>query len=444
MTSDDPNRRSPPGAALDPAPPASPSRRAWVVALAGMVSLAVAMGIGRFAFTPLLPMMLGDQVIDLQGASWLASANYLAYVLGALLCTLQPWLWSRIGELPSLRYSTLVRAGLVATALVTAGMAIPLPATWPSLRAAAGVASAVMIVFTSSWCLARLAKLGAPSLGGVIFAGPGVGIVLSGLLGMAMVARGWPSGSAWLVFGVLAAVLGASVWGVFRGGEERLSGWRAESPDHGHGRPGGAPDDGRAERCLLALAYGLAGFGCIVTATFLPVIAREALPGAAVVDLFWPIFGVGVVIGALLSMRIPVGIDRRHVLGAAYGIQALGIVASLLRPTVAGFAIGSLLVGTPFTVITLFALQEARRLRPSAVASYMGLLTTVYGIGQVIGPPMVAFVIARSGSPGEGFTHSLAIAAAALAGGAAMHLWMIRRYPVARMRTVEGGTGRAA
>ena len=66
----------------------------WSVALAGAVALAVAMGIGRFAFTPLLPMMLDDGVVDLQGASWLASANYLGYLAGALMCTFQPWLAS--------------------------------------------------------------------------------------------------------------------------------------------------------------------------------------------------------------------------------------------------------------------------------------------------------------------------------------------------------------
>jgi MFS family permease len=423
---------APPPAAATAAEGKSPAerrRQAWVIALAGMVSLAVAMGIGRFAFTPLLPMMLGDGVVDLQRASWLASANYLAYVLGALLCTLQPWIWARFDALPALRYSTLVRAGLAATAVVTAGMALPLPEAWPSLRAAAGVASAVMIVFTSSWCLARLARLGAPALGGIIFAGPGAGIVVSGLLGMAMVAGGWRSASAWVVFGVLAALLGASVWRVFRGGEERLAGWRSGP---GEGAVAARPGNGRLERALFAFAYGLAGFGYIVTATFLPVIAREALPGSAVVDLFWPIFGGGVVVGALLSIRLPSRLDRRHVLAAAYGIQSAGIAASLWRPDLLGFAIGSLLAGAPFTVITLFAMQEARRLSPAAVASYMGLLTTIYGIGQVVGPPMVAFLLARSPSPGAGFTLSLGIAASALAGGALMHLWMIRRYPLAR------------
>jgi hypothetical protein len=92
------------------------SHGAWPIALAGLVALAVAMGIGRFAFTPLLPMMLSDGVVDLPTASWLASANYFGYMLGAILCTLQPWLWARFKGLPSLAYSSLVRAGLIATA----------------------------------------------------------------------------------------------------------------------------------------------------------------------------------------------------------------------------------------------------------------------------------------------------------------------------------------
>ena len=125
------------------------------IALAGLVSLAVAMGIGRFAFTPLLPMMLNDGMLDLPTASWLASANYLGYMLGALLCTLQPWLWARFRWLPPLAYSSLVRTGLVATGVLTLVMAWQFPAAWALLRFAAGVTSAVVFVFTSGWCLSR-------------------------------------------------------------------------------------------------------------------------------------------------------------------------------------------------------------------------------------------------------------------------------------------------
>jgi membrane protein implicated in regulation of membrane protease activity len=78
----------------------------WRIAAAGLVSLAVAMGIGRFAFTPLLPMMLADGVLDLPTASWLASANYFGYLVGALLCTFQPWIWRRLGSPPPPRAPT--------------------------------------------------------------------------------------------------------------------------------------------------------------------------------------------------------------------------------------------------------------------------------------------------------------------------------------------------
>ena len=75
---------------------ASERPSAIAIAVAGGIALAVAMGIGRFAFTPILPMMLHDGVVDLHAASWLASANYLGYLSGALLCTFVPLLWSRM------------------------------------------------------------------------------------------------------------------------------------------------------------------------------------------------------------------------------------------------------------------------------------------------------------------------------------------------------------
>ncbi len=408
-----------------------------------MVSLAVAMGLGRFAFTPLLPMMLDEGSVDLAGASWLASANYLGYMIGALLCTLQPWIWSRIGGLPALSYAALVKAGLVATAVLTLAMAVPWPGTWPSLRFGAGIASAVVFVFTAGWCMARIARLGAPSVGGVIFAGPGLGIVISGLSAGGMAASNWTAAAGWLIFGLIAAALTATVWRTFRGGEERLAPLAKRQEDRKEDRKGDAAAQppasgsrqvgGAGEMALLALSYGLAGFGYIITATFLPVIAREAIPDFAWLDLFWPIFGIGVVAGALLATRIPPGGDKRYLLAGAYVFQALGIALSLWRPTPAGFAIGSLMLGLPFTAITFFAMQEVRRLRESAAASFMGLLTATYGVGQIVGPPLVAILIARSATTDAGFTLSLQMAAAALLTGAAFYLSMIRIWPLRRL-----------
>ncbi|WP_413891029.1 YbfB/YjiJ family MFS transporter [Candidatus Aalborgicola defluviihabitans] len=103
---------------------------------------------------------------------------------------------------------------------------------------------------------------------------------------------------------------------------------------------------------LFTFAYGLAGFGYIITATFLPVIARQAIPGSPWLDMFWPLFGLGVVVGALVASRIHGVRDLRLLLIACYLIQAVGIATSLISPTLGGFTLGSLLLGLPFTAIT--------------------------------------------------------------------------------------------
>ena len=398
----------------------------WRLAAAGLLSLAAAMGIGRFAFTPLLPMMLADGVLDLPAASWLASANYFGYLVGALLCTFQPWIWRRLGSPPPPRPTAMVRGGLATTALLTLGMALHLPAAWPVLRFAAGVASAFVFVYTSGWCLAQLALRGVPQMGALIYTGPGAGIILSGLAASGMVALNWTAASGWLIFGALATILAVTVWPAFHAGNEAAAP-SAAAPDSA---PATASPGGRAEMGLFTLGYGLAGFGYIITATFLPVIARQALPGSAWLDLFWPIFGLGVVLGAMTASRVPARWNRRWLLAACYLVQATGVAASLVSPTLAGFALGSLLLGLPFTAITFFAMQEVRRLRPQHAASSIGLLTAVYGVGQIVGPPLAAALLARSATPRLGFSRSLEIAAGSLLFGALLFLWMARRHGV--------------
>lgn len=405
------------------------SARPLAIALAGLVALAVAMGIGRFAFTPLLPLMLSERSLTLAGASVLASANYFGYLLGALACTFQPWLWRRFGWSPAVNGPRLVRIGLAVTALLTLAMAWDWTPAWTLLRFAAGVASAVVFLYTSGWCLEQLARRGVPAMGALIYVGPGAGIVASGLAATALVQWGAPAAAGWVTFGVLAVVLTALVWNVFH-------------VRHGIAAPaaGGsglaaapqAPQAGNLEMGLLAGAYGLAGIGYIITATFLPVIARQALPESHWLDLFWPLFGAGVMLGAIGASRLPAGGDLRVRLAICYGMQAAGVCASLVSPTLAGFAIGSLLLGLPFTAITFFGMQEVRRVRPQQAASFMGLLTAVYGSGQIAGPPLAAWLVARSATPAAGFALSLWIATGLLVFGALLYLALARRYPMQR------------
>lgn len=406
--------------------PAPETRGAWPIALAGLVSLAVAMGIGRFAFTPLLPMMLHDGLLSLAEASWLASANYLGYLVGALLCTFQPLIWRLLKLSSAPDGARMVRAGLVATTLLTLVMATPWAAGWAWWRFASGVASALVFIYTSGWCLSQLAARKAAAMGGVIYTGPGMGIVLSGLVATLLVAEQCPAWTGWAVFGGLAAVLTAIVWGRFvpEASAPSLSAQPAQATPLAATKPVST-----TELTLLAVAYGMAGLGYIITATFLPVIARTAMPLSHWLDLFWPLFGLGVIGGALFATRLSPQGDNRFRLSVCFVIQAAGVLLSLVSPTLFGFAMGSLLLGLPFTAITFFAMQEARRLRPHAAASYMGLLTALYGLGQIAGPPLTALLIARMGSAAAGFTLALELAAGTLLMGAAIFGAMVKAFP---------------
>src|SRR5438309_12014466 len=111
-------------------------RRATAVALAGLTALAVAMGIGRFAFTPILPMMQEDAGLSIAEGGWLASANYLGYLLGALSVVAV-----------RIRAARAIRGGLVTIGLATLGMGLQDSfAIWIALRALAGIASAWVLI----------------------------------------------------------------------------------------------------------------------------------------------------------------------------------------------------------------------------------------------------------------------------------------------------------
>ncbi|MFM6990763.1 MAG: YbfB/YjiJ family MFS transporter [Rhodoferax sp.] len=396
-----------------PAPQTIASHRRIIVA--GLLALATAMGIGRFAFTPLLPMMLHDGAISLGEASWLASANYIGYLVGALFCTFRPLS----------KPTVLIRVGLVSTIALTLGMAAPWGPLWPWLRFLAGIASALVFVHTSGWCLTQVALRGHASLGAMIYTGPGAGIVLTGLAASAMVATGWRAASGWLAFGALALGLTVLVWSV-------LTGRNTLAPRGGTHTTQVQTESAHstAEVALLALAYGVAGFGYIITATFLPVIARQVLVGSPWLDLFWPLLGCGVIAGALIASRMKQVRDLRWMLVFCYLMQAAGVAMGQFLPNLFGFALGSLLVGIPFTAITYFAMQEARRVRPQQVASTIGLLTALYGLGQILGPPLAAYLIAHAASASAGFAMALDMAAGSLLLGVVFFAILIRRYPV--------------
>jgi hypothetical protein len=151
-------------------------------------------------------------------------------------------------------------------------------------------------------------------------------------------------------------------------------------------------------------AYGLAGFGYIITATFLPVMAREVLPGSAWVDWFRPIYGICAALGCLVT----------RLLAVCCCTQSLGVVMGLWWPSVAGFVLSSVLAGTPFTPLTLFAFREVRLRWPHNSTSVVGLMTAVYAIGQISSPPLFSALLSSGISHGQVFAWSLHTASALL------------------------------
>ena len=227
----------------------------------------------------------------------------------------------------------------------------------------------------------------------MIYTGPGIGIAATGLLGGA-VGR-WGSEAGWVGFGLLSLVLIAVIWRIFGDGEPAHAGapaGRAAPPSAGRiGR--------RAQR--RALAGRPLRIGRLRLHHHRDLPAGDRPPGAAgfaMAGLLLAAVRAGHRAGCADRARAPIHWDNRLLLAAAYALQAVGVVLSVAWPTIWGFGLGSLLLGMPFTAITLFAMRDARRLRGNASAGLIGYATASYGVGQILGPLFAAPLAQRTGS----------------------------------------------
>jgi MFS family permease len=358
------------------------------VAVAGLIALAVAMGIGRFAFTPVLPMMRQDFGLSVTAGGWLASANYLGYLLGALSAT-------------ALRVSpaTAIRAGLVTIVLVTIGMAAAQTfVVWIVLRALAGIASAWVLVFTSSWSLQRLAVTGRPVLSGVVFAGVGTGIVVAGIVCLVLMHGSSSSVEAWAALGIVAFICTATIWRtVGAAGGERADD-RPATPIE--------PRRWNAAWLPLVVCYGVFGFGYIIPATFVPVMARQLVTDPLVFGWAWPLFGAAAALSPVGAAVWAQRIGSRSVWIVSQATLALGVIVPVIWPTIGGIMLAALLVGGTFVVITMSGLQEARAMAGPHATQLMAAMTSAFGAGQIAGPIVATSMLGGDAS----FSHALMLA----------------------------------
>ena len=357
-------------------------------ALAGLAALAVAMGIGRFAFTPLLPMMHADAGLSLAAGGWLASANYLGYLLGAL----SAGFFRRSGSV--------IRLGLLVIAGTTLAMGIThQPAAWAALRLAAGMASAWVLVHVSAWCLPRL--MGRRSLAGTVYAGVGVGIVVAGALCGTLMAWSAPSSQTWIVLGAMCLLPTVLLWPVF------VPGGSARSPAAGRWN---------AQWWPLVICYGAFGFGYIIPATFLPAMARGEIADPALFGWAWPAFGAAAAASTLAVALLSRHFTDRRLWAMSQLVMALGVGAPLAVHGLAGILIAALCVGGSFMVVTMTGMQEALQVAGAQAARLMAAMTAAFAIGQILGPVFASLLIeARGGLSGALLAGCLLLATSAFA-----------------------------
>lgn len=348
------------------------------------------MGIGRFAYTALLPstqhaLGMGDGV-----AGALASANLAGYLAGVLVARQLASRPARSGAL---------RLGLAATALATllGALTTALP-VWAVLRAAAGVASGLVFVLASAAAL----DVSAPA--GKLYGGVGFGIALSGAVAaLTPASTAWST--PWLVLGVAAAMLAGPAW-------RHLAAVPPSPPRSSRSLGDPASLDFGVGR--LATAYFLEGLGYIVSGTF-AVAAVRRTPGLEwLAPWTWVLTGLAAAPSALFWSAMGRRLGLRGALVAAHLTQAVGMALPSLSPSAAAALSGAALFGGTFIGITALAMSATLYLAPASPGRMVGTLTAIYGVGQILGPIAAGALSQRLGDARPGV---LAAAGAVALGG---------------------------
>ncbi|GMV03592.1 MAG: YbfB/YjiJ family MFS transporter [Burkholderiaceae bacterium] len=369
------------------------------VASAGACALAMAMGIGRFAYTPMLPPMLEESGIGLSAAGLIASANFLGYLVGALLATHAAFARRRVAWL---------RIGLAASAFTTAAMALDVGAGgWAAVRLASGIASAFVLVFTSAVVFEVIAREGRPMLGSLLYAGVGVGIAASALLVYVGLEAGASAALLWWLLAGLSVLLAIAPWRSL----DRPPG--VVTPPHAD--PGRSAAQRRA-LSRLVWSYGCLGFGYVITATFLVVMVRR-LPDARALEFWtWAVVGLAGAPSNWLWAKVAARTGSYAAIVAAFVLEAIGVALAAAGQGPAALLVGAALLGGTFMAITALGLATARELAPDRPDQTIARMTVAFSLGQIAGPAMGGWLAERSGS----FAAPSWLAAAVLLVGAAL------------------------
>ncbi len=361
------------------------------LAMGGFIAMAAAVGIGRFIYTPILPPMVEALGLSQGEAGIIASANFLGYLVGALAAT-SP----RLGGSPR---DWLIWS-LAASALTTGAMGLS-ENLWLflALRFLGGLASAFVLVLASALVLEGLAASRHSQLSAVHFAGVGGGIATSAIVTWAVAGQAGSWTAMWYGGGCLslAAVVALLLL-------------MPERPAERSHQTTNTDRDSGPSLWPLVLAYGLFGFGYVITATFIVAIVRASPDISRFEALVWLVVGLS----AIPSVAAWTWLARRSSVLSAFAIacivEALGVVASVLWISLPGLFVAAVFLGGTFMGITALGLMAARSLSPGEPRRMLAIMTAAFGLGQIIGPLVAGYSFDLTGS----FLVSSLLAAAGL------------------------------
>lgn len=383
--------------------PASPLR----MALAGMFAMVVAMGIGRFAYTPILPGMMEELGLSAAEAGWIASANYLGYLVGALASAGG---WAHGHE------RRMVMGGLAGTALLCALMGFTQSvAMFLVIRFLAGVASAFVMVFMASIVFSHLGRAGRDDLQALHFGGVGLGIATTAALMGILIAdhASWTAGWFW---SAAISLLGFTLVALLLDRGPAGNGVDRREP----------PLPKSRELSRIILSYGLFGFGYVVTATFLITIVRQGGGTRGFEAMVWLVTGAAGFVSVWLWQKVAMRIGLYGAYAASCLVEAVGVAASVALGGYAGPLLGGLLLGGTFIAATTLGLQAGRLLAPLALRRLFALMTASFGVGQIVGPIVAGYLAEWTGSF---FLPSMLAGAVLVASG--LIVWSVRQPSMA-------------
>lgn len=360
------------------------------VLIAGICSLILCMGIARFAYTPLLPLMMSQAGLSHENGGWLAAINYAGYLIGVVLA-------SQVSD-AKLKHR-IYRWGMVLAVLTNLLMALSNHLyVWALSRFVAGLSTSAGLMIGSGLILNWLMRHQYKDELGIHFSGIGLGIVLSACAVMWMKPH-WDWAQQWQVFALLAGLL---LWPALAWFPPAQSQQAQHEPAHMQH----SPPSPTFMRLFLA-AYACAGFGYVITATFIVAIVNDT---AGLAQLGFENVGEGVflLIGLLAAPscyvwdKVARKIGDVNALVLASVMEMAGIIAPTLGLGLAGALIGAILYGATTIAIVSLVLTMAGRYYPAQPAKMMSKMTICYGIAQIVGPALTGWLAKHGGGYVQG------------------------------------------